>query len=30
MGDNIVYKIIKKYIVDGEVVVGSLIGIKID
>ncbi|HBG7675279.1 TPA: aconitate hydratase [Clostridioides difficile] len=30
MGDNIVYKIIKKHIVDGEVVAGSSIGIKID
>ncbi|EOE7232261.1 aconitate hydratase [Clostridioides difficile] len=30
MGDNIVYKIIKKHIVDGEAVAGSSIGIKID
>ena len=30
MGDNIVYKIIKKHIVDGESVAGSSIGIKID
>nr|WP_038810444.1 aconitate hydratase [Clostridioides difficile] len=30
MGDNIVYKIIKKHIVDGEDVAGSSIGIKID
>ncbi|HBG5346538.1 TPA: aconitate hydratase [Clostridioides difficile] len=30
MGDNIVYKIIKKHIVDGEVIAGSSIGIKID
>lgn len=30
MGDNIVYKIIKKHIVDGEAVSGSSIGIKID
>ncbi|MCC0636036.1 aconitate hydratase [Clostridioides sp. ES-S-0001-02] len=30
MGDNIVYKIIKKHIVDGEAVAGNSIGIKID
>ena len=30
MGDNIVYKIIKKHIVDGEAIAGSSIGIKID
>ncbi|HBF8523001.1 aconitate hydratase [Clostridioides difficile] len=30
MGDNIVYKVIKKHIVDGEAVAGSSIGIKID
>ncbi|HFL2526441.1 TPA: aconitate hydratase [Clostridioides difficile] len=30
MGDNIVYQIIKKHIVDGEAVAGSSIGIKID
>lgn len=30
MGDNIVYKIIKKHILDGEAVAGSSIGIKID
>ncbi|MBZ1182613.1 aconitate hydratase [Clostridioides difficile] len=30
MGDNIVYKIIKKHIVDGEAVAGSSIGVKID
>ncbi|HHY0049855.1 TPA: aconitate hydratase [Clostridioides difficile] len=30
MEDNIVYKIIKKHIVDGEAVAGSSIGIKID
>ena len=30
MGDNIVYKIIRKHIVDGEAVAGSSIGIKID
>lgn len=30
MGDNIVYKIIKKHIVDGEAVPGNSIGIKID
>ncbi|HHY0138861.1 TPA: aconitate hydratase [Clostridioides difficile] len=30
MGDNIVYKIIKKHIVDGDAVAGSSIGIKID
>lgn len=30
MGDNIVYKIIKKHIVDGEAIAGNSIGIKID
>ncbi|MCC0628223.1 MULTISPECIES: aconitate hydratase [unclassified Clostridioides] len=30
MGDNIVYKIIKKHIVDGEAVAGNSISIKID
>lgn len=30
MGDNIVYKIIKKHIVDGDAVAGNSIGIKID
>lgn len=30
MGDNIVYKIIKKHIVDGEAISGNSIGIKID
>lgn len=30
MGDNIVYKIIKKHIVDGEAVAGNSIGVKID
>ncbi|MGX9755115.1 aconitate hydratase [Clostridioides difficile] len=30
MGDNIVYKIIKKHIVDGKAVAGNSIGIKID